>query len=150
MFFLVGENRESKTKKKDFSVGRQYCSLCTWPALLRDRNTALQILPNGIDHYKNTSLRLGKQLFRRTVKYHDSVVEVNIAWEAHLTIILSGRLKSTAILRVFSFVQKRAETKQFAVYLNITQVSLCLTVMTVRGKWVYVSLVVGIGGWIGH
>lgn len=120
--FSLYPKKKKKERKGIRKPSREELSPCTWPVLLRDRNTALQILPNGIDHYKNTPLRLGKQLFRRTVKYHDSVVEVNIAWEAHITIVLSGGLKCSATLRVFSFMLKWAETKHTFVYLGITQV----------------------------
>lgn len=53
----------------EFSVSRKYISSCIWPLLLPDRNTALQVLPNGIDHYKNTCFRLGKQRSRRKVPW---------------------------------------------------------------------------------
>lgn len=38
---------------------------------------------------------------RHTGKNHDSVVEVNIAWEEHITIILSGGFKSPDTFSVF-------------------------------------------------
>lgn len=133
----ITQRRERKT---DGEKSREYLSSCIWP-LLWDRNTALQVLPNGIDHYKNASFRLGKQRSRRTFKYHDSVVEVNIAWEKHIIIILSGCLKTAAFFRGFSFAQKWAETKELWVQLPITQACVCLIGITEGWKYLFVSLI---------
>lgn len=66
----VSERATDREKNRgEFSLCRKYLSSCIWPLMLWDRNTALQVLPNGIDHYKNTCLSLGKQQSRHKVPW---------------------------------------------------------------------------------
>lgn len=134
---LVGESRQSNTEereRKDGQGGEQrrgsskqrapfltHLTSCCSEAEIR----LCRSLPNGIDHYKNTSFGLGKQHCRRTVKYHDSVVEVNIAREERIIIILGGGSEIDG-----HFQSVGAETKDSRPQLPITRVGVCLIVMT--------------------
>lgn len=129
---VCASQREQTKQRREEGDGREEESFqvaeITYRHALDLRNTALQVLPNGIDHYKNTSFIPGKQQHsRHAVKYNDSDVEVNIAREKHIIIILRGGFKLAAILLGYFLPQNDELKEKRGVLLYITDTIVSVT-----------------------